>query len=519
MIQRRVLNNLSNSELIKLLSNNVYSTASLTAFLTAWKLDDLAAPDDNTDLNASTSKHGLMMKYPNTASGKFLDESGGWSVPPGGSAAEAIITMAGSDATASEQAAATASGGIVCDGTADQSDLATIVATLTGTRMQIVRLVGTFSISAPMVMGSYMILDTSSATVNLANASNCAMLTASSKTNFEVIGGKWNGNLANQTPSGAERCRGFEFSSCDHFAIRKSEIYSIKKFSSGGGCCIYLSTCNDATVENTHCHDSGDSSLTANGNAIGCYGNCARIKFLNNTIHDTDGGFYIYGTSGQVNCNHIIANNNIYNITRDGISLYNQDHAAGVITRITVANNVIESAGLDADHPSIVIGNHGPANHITVVGNVCVGSTSYTEGGIYVMGNNNIVADNVIKDTLAGQGILLQDHVGDGTTGWYNIVKGNYIYQANTTAIYITSGSYNIVSDNYIYDPSARGIWINSGDYNTCRGNYIYSSGSYWCDIEAGADYNVIELNHAISCAASISDSGTGTNARYNIES
>lgn len=32
----------------------------------AVKLDDLGAPDDNTDLNASTSKHGLMQKYPNT---------------------------------------------------------------------------------------------------------------------------------------------------------------------------------------------------------------------------------------------------------------------------------------------------------------------------------------------------------------------------------------------------------------------------------------------------------------------
>ena len=33
----------------------------------AIKIDDLAAGDDNTDLNASTTKHGLMQKYPNTA--------------------------------------------------------------------------------------------------------------------------------------------------------------------------------------------------------------------------------------------------------------------------------------------------------------------------------------------------------------------------------------------------------------------------------------------------------------------
>jgi hypothetical protein len=42
----------------------------------AIKIDDLAAGDDNTDLNASTSKHGLMQKYPNTA--QALKGDGTW---------------------------------------------------------------------------------------------------------------------------------------------------------------------------------------------------------------------------------------------------------------------------------------------------------------------------------------------------------------------------------------------------------------------------------------------------------
>lgn len=42
----------------------------------AVKIDDLAAGDDNTDLNASTAKHGLMMKYPNTA--QALKGDGTW---------------------------------------------------------------------------------------------------------------------------------------------------------------------------------------------------------------------------------------------------------------------------------------------------------------------------------------------------------------------------------------------------------------------------------------------------------
>lgn len=43
------------------------------------KLDDLAAPDANTDLNASTSAHGLMQIYPNTQ--QRLKGTGGWADP------------------------------------------------------------------------------------------------------------------------------------------------------------------------------------------------------------------------------------------------------------------------------------------------------------------------------------------------------------------------------------------------------------------------------------------------------
>ena len=49
----------------------------------AIKLDDLATPDDNTDLNVSTSRHGLTPKLPNDAT-KYLDGTGAWSVPAGG---------------------------------------------------------------------------------------------------------------------------------------------------------------------------------------------------------------------------------------------------------------------------------------------------------------------------------------------------------------------------------------------------------------------------------------------------
>lgn len=46
----------------------------------AIKLDDLSAPDDNTDLDVSTTAHGLAPKAPNDAN-KFLDGTGAYSKP------------------------------------------------------------------------------------------------------------------------------------------------------------------------------------------------------------------------------------------------------------------------------------------------------------------------------------------------------------------------------------------------------------------------------------------------------
>lgn len=46
------------------------------------KLDELAAPDDNTNLDFSTSAHGLVPK--GTGVGKFLKDDGTWDTPAGG---------------------------------------------------------------------------------------------------------------------------------------------------------------------------------------------------------------------------------------------------------------------------------------------------------------------------------------------------------------------------------------------------------------------------------------------------
>lgn len=62
-------------------SGTPYTDAQAKAQAEAAKLDDHADPDDNTDLDFSTSLHGLVPKGTNT--GKFLKDDGTWSTPAG----------------------------------------------------------------------------------------------------------------------------------------------------------------------------------------------------------------------------------------------------------------------------------------------------------------------------------------------------------------------------------------------------------------------------------------------------
>jgi hypothetical protein len=72
------------------------STATQTALngkaATNQKLDDFGIPDDNTDLNATTSRHGLLPKLGGGTT-NFLRADGAWAAPSGGGSG--TITMSG----------------------------------------------------------------------------------------------------------------------------------------------------------------------------------------------------------------------------------------------------------------------------------------------------------------------------------------------------------------------------------------------------------------------------------------
>lgn len=79
------------------------------------KLDDFAAPDDNTDLNASTTSHGLLPKLSNNTR-QFMRGDGSWATYA--SVTAAATAAAGSTYSDAEPLAATNTTFITCDSTA-----------------------------------------------------------------------------------------------------------------------------------------------------------------------------------------------------------------------------------------------------------------------------------------------------------------------------------------------------------------------------------------------------------------
>jgi hypothetical protein len=73
-------------------ATKVPTQQSVGAYIAALKLDDLASPDDNTDLNVSITAHGLVPKAPNDIE-QWLRGDGSWStIPYDGYALNIIIT-------------------------------------------------------------------------------------------------------------------------------------------------------------------------------------------------------------------------------------------------------------------------------------------------------------------------------------------------------------------------------------------------------------------------------------------
>jgi hypothetical protein len=74
----------------KLLADGGQTIADLAALPAATKLDDLTAPDDNTDLNASMTAHGLLKKLSNVST-QYMSGTGVWSAPGASASQWALV--------------------------------------------------------------------------------------------------------------------------------------------------------------------------------------------------------------------------------------------------------------------------------------------------------------------------------------------------------------------------------------------------------------------------------------------
>lgn len=82
----------------------------------AIKLDDLATPDDNTDLNASTTRHGLLLKLSGSSS-DVLKGDGTWGAGGGGGSGDLVSPLVNAEVSVTGATTATISKMHVCSGT------------------------------------------------------------------------------------------------------------------------------------------------------------------------------------------------------------------------------------------------------------------------------------------------------------------------------------------------------------------------------------------------------------------
>lgn len=95
---------------------SAHSTSHQSGGGDAIKLDDLATPDDNTDLDASTTRHGLLPKLGGGTT-NFLRADGTWAAPPGGGSGPTYQALSSDAATNSTVNFATVMTTVLATGT------------------------------------------------------------------------------------------------------------------------------------------------------------------------------------------------------------------------------------------------------------------------------------------------------------------------------------------------------------------------------------------------------------------
>lgn len=396
----------------------------------------------------------------------------------------------------------------VADGIDDEDTIQTAINSRTSGSWQTISLVGSFVTSSPITMESYIILNLNGK-LSLKQNANCDMIVAENESHFQIIGGEWNGNKSEQSVN----ANAFVFVKCTEVTVLDCQIHDFKKINGvNGGNGIEFVHCTSSIALSNHIYNMGDPDINANGVGIFLIGNCEDNYIGKNNIHDCDGGIYLYvNVAGQINKNNIVLDNVIKNISRDGVSLYNDGNKATVGWNI-VTNNSFLDVGLDGAHPSIVVGNGGESEHNTITRNIInyTEDNGKTNNGIIICSNYNTVLENVVTNAEI-HGITID-------SANYNIISGNTVDNPNSQCIYILHASqYNTIQNNNLsYGETGIMTTDEANSYNQISGNWIRAMSYCGIKIQGRATSNTIEGNHFSEMKKNIEDTGVNTIIRNN---
>ena len=349
-----------------------------------------------------------------------------------------------------------------------------------------VLLQGSFVLTSSINMASYTILQLDTgAKITAGNGMSGMMATATAKSNFEIVGGEWNGNRANRAVRNDNNP--FRFTSCTYVVISNLNVHD--------GCYdnIEFENSNYITISNV---DSGYSNWD-NFMMAGC-SNCI---IENCYIHDSlEGGCYFYceddGIVEHVD-NNILRNNTAARTYTSGLSISLRG-LEDVGQNDLIENDTVIDCGSDGMHPGINLGwsSSTALRYVTnsIVQNNLVYQTSLYNSaggcgdGILIQAKNCKVLNNTIHD-IHDASINVR---GNG-----NLVDGNSIANNGVAypAIQIWDGNNNVISHNTIKTAARNGIYVIKTLTTGCTGNKIINniisgiaSAYYWCAIVDSTD-------------------------------
>ncbi|MCX6820847.1 MAG: right-handed parallel beta-helix repeat-containing protein [Candidatus Aenigmarchaeota archaeon] len=410
-------------------------------------------------------------------------------------------------ASGSTYTAKNPSGGVIYSGSSASTAIQSAITSLPSGRTSKVKILlqGDFTLAKTITIANYMVLELNGK-ITLANSANQHMLYASGKSNFEIIGGEWDGNKANQVGYAYQSdVRGFELESCTDYLVSGVTVHNTVDDAVAS---LY---CSRATIDHNNVYDCGG--------AIPLY-YTSDSRVTNNIIHDAHAGIYMYteddGIVQHVD-NNVVTGNTVSRTWLSGIvvSLRGMEDFG---QHNTIAYNTLIDCGTDQTHSGISIG--------WGLGNAVVGHADYNEchdneiyeTGAYVVSNPMVikgVSNHVWSNTIHDVGttaIVISGHD--------NLVENNSVSRVKNLAsfgIELWNANSNTVRNNTVNQVPHSCIWLlNDCSGNKIDGNTIMGWGVYGAYIEGSGNY--ITNNKFYGLASTmIMDSGVGNVKTNNI--